>query len=194
MSDSSTVRMWDIAVRVFHWTLVAAFATAYITAEEWQTPHTLAGYIITGLVVFRLLWGLVGTRHARFSDFVRSPGEVIAYIKDVLASRPKRYLGHNPAGGAMVIALLIFLALTAVSGMVTYGGAEHAGPFASLTIGWHRSQVHMVKEFHEFCANFTLFLIGLHIIGVIIANKHHGENLVVAMLTGKKRAPQQDTV
>ncbi len=206
MSDETEIKVWDPLVRIFHWTLVAAFTTAYLTEDEWQGVHTWAGYIVAALLAFRLLWGFVGPQHARFSDFVFSPATIIAYIKDMFALRARRYIGHNPAGGAMVIALLLSLAATTLSGMQLYALEENAGPFAHIELQQlspiataradddeheHEGEGHgeggVWEEIHEFFANFTLLLVMLHIGGVIISSLAHNENLPRAMVTGKKR-------
>jgi cytochrome b len=185
--STKEIRVWDPFVRLFHWTLVAAFTIAYVTEDDFMTVHVYAGYLIAGLVVLRLVWGMVGGRYARFSSFVRRPSEVIAYMKDIAAFRPKRYLGHNPAGGAMVVALLLSLGLTVFSGLLTYGAMEFSGPLAGLTAGVSDAVAHGFKEVHEFFANFTLMLVILHIIGVLVASMQHRENLVRSMITGIKR-------
>ena len=105
---NDTIKVWDPLVRVFHWSLAAGFFTAYLTADEWRKLHVYAGYLIAGLVAFRVVWGLVGSRHARFTDFVAGPKAVGRYLLQLLQGRSPRYLGHNPAGGAMVVALLVF--------------------------------------------------------------------------------------
>ncbi|MCW8923014.1 MAG: cytochrome b/b6 domain-containing protein, partial [Gammaproteobacteria bacterium] len=105
MNDTNQIKVWDLPVRIFHWSLASTFFIAYLTEEDWLDIHVLAGYTILGLVVFRLFWGFIGSRHALFNDFVRPPRVVLAYLKDMAACHPKRYIGHNPAGGAMVVAL-----------------------------------------------------------------------------------------
>lgn len=185
-----TVRVWDPLVRVFHWTLAVAFLAAYLVKDDWLGLHAEAGYTVIGLVLFRLVWGVIGTRHARFTDFVRSPTDVLAYLKDALAIRARRYLGHNPAGGAMVIALLVSLIFTTVSGLAVYGYGEFSGPLAVLMQnipGWLGNAL---EETHEFFANFTLLLVLLHLAGVALASLQHGENLVRSMVTGRKRQEQ----
>ncbi len=187
MDNRETVKVWDPLVRIFHWTLVLAFFTAYLTEDDWVSLHTLAGYTVAALVAFRLVWGVIGTRHARFTDFVCRPATVLAYLKSMLALRAPRYLGHNPAGGAMIVALLLALAATTVTGMVAYGAGEHAaGPFAAMMAGTGRSAAHALKEVHEFFANFTLLLVVLHVGGVIVSSLLHRENLPRAMVTGRK--------
>lgn len=170
----ATVKVWDPFVRLFHWSLVGLFAFAFLTGDEWQQPHELAGYAIAGLVAARILWGLVGSRHARFASFVR-PLRVFGFLRQTASFSAPRYLGHNPAGGIMVLALLAAIAVIATTGFMmttdAYWGVE-----------W-------VEELHETAAFATLGLIALHVAGVILASLEHGENLVRAMITGRKRAP-----
>jgi len=173
-SSAAQVKVWDPLVRVFHWSLVGLFAFAFLTGDEWDRPHEIAGYAVAGLIGFRLVWGLIGTKHARFSSFIYRPSTVIGFVKDSLFLRAKRYLGHNPAGGAMVIALLIMLTFVTVTGIMMTSNAF-----------WGED---WVEELHGFAAYATLALVGLHVIGVIFASFEHGENLVRAMVTGRKRA------
>ncbi|MAT66538.1 MAG: cytochrome B [Gammaproteobacteria bacterium] len=186
--QTDTVRVWDPLVRIFHWTLVMAFFTAYLTEDDWLDLHTLAGYTVLGLVAFRLLWGLIGTRHARFGDFVKRPREVLAYLRQVLTLHPRRYLGHNPAGGLMIVLLLASLLATTGFGLAVYGAEEGAGPLAGMFAGVSEGTGHLVEEVHEFFANFTLFLVAVHVAGVIVESLLHGENLVRSMVTGRKPA------
>jgi len=170
----ATIKVWDPFVRLFHWSPVGSFVVAYATGDEIEKVHVAAGYTIAGLVATRILWGVVGPHHARFSNFVRPPSEVLPYLRDVLLLRAPRYLGHNPAGGAMIVALLAALISTCVTGyMMTtdaYWGAK-----------W-------VEDVHELLANLTVGLVVAHIIGVLVASFEHRENLVAAMITGRKRA------
>ena len=112
----ATAKVWDPFVRVFHWSLATLFVVAYVSGDEAQQVHIAVGYAIVGLITLRIIWGFVGPRHARFSNFVRSPREVLGYLRDVATFRAPRYLGHNPAGGAMIIALLVMLAGTGMTG------------------------------------------------------------------------------
>ncbi|MGD2055246.1 MAG: cytochrome b/b6 domain-containing protein [Gammaproteobacteria bacterium] len=183
----NAVRVWDPLVRLSHWILAGAFLTAWFSGDGWLSLHVKAGYVVLGVVLVRLVWGVVGTRHARFTDFVRSPTVTLAYLKDAVAVRARRYLGHNPAGGAMVITLLASLTATAVSGLALYGYAEFSGPLAGPLYdapGWLGS---VLEDVHEFFANFTLLLVVLHLAGVALASLQHGENLVRSMLTGRKQ-------
>jgi len=195
------IRVWDPLVRIVHWSLVLAFGIAYFSGDEENNLHLYAGYVVFGLIGFRILWGLVGTRFARFSNFVYSPGSVIKYIKDSVAGRPKHYIGHNPAGGVMIIALLLSLGVVTYSGLKVYAIEEGAGPLAqqSTEISFIKSahadgdkhEEHEEEEFweeiHEASANFVLFLVILHIAGVFIVGRLHDENLVKGMITGNKK-------
>jgi len=167
-------RVWDPLVRIFHWYLVLAFLAAWATGDEIKRPHVAAGYCVIGLVAFRIIWGFVGGRHARFADFVRGPRAVTGYLRDTAGLRAKRYLGHNPAGGAMVVALLIMLSVIGATGFMMTTDAFWG-------VGW-------VQDAHETAVNLTLGLVVVHILGVIVASYEHGENLVRAMITGYKRA------
>ncbi|MBU1191152.1 MAG: cytochrome b/b6 domain-containing protein [Gammaproteobacteria bacterium] len=183
------VKVWDPLVRVFHWLLVLAFFTAYFTEGEDATliVHTWAGYTVAGLILVRVIWGVIGTRHARFSDFVNRPAVVKDYLLSVLRLHPRRYLGHNPAGGLMIIALLISLFATVSSGMSLYAIEEQAGPLAAWLGGLGEFWEEIFEGVHEFFANFTLFLVVVHVAGVLVESLLHSENLVRAMITGRKQ-------
>ncbi len=171
--ELNQVKVWDIAVRVFHWSLVSLFVIAWLSADEWDKLHEYAGYIIGALIAFRIVWGLVGTKHARFTDFVYSPLTILRYLRDIVSHRAKRYIGHNPAGGAMVLALLFLLTIITASGYAmttnTFWGVD-----------W-------VEDLHEASAYAILAFILFHVIGVIHAGFAHRENLVRSMFTGRKR-------
>ncbi len=185
---SETIYVWDPLVRIFHWSLVLGFAVAYLSGEtEWPSLHAWAGYAVGGLVLFRLLWGLVGSRHARFTDFVVPPAAVLAYARDLLRGQAKRYLGHNPLGGAMVIALLVMLTLSTVTGLVVYGAEDGAGPLAGLQHSLNHTVAEAFEELHELTSHLALFLVIVHIGGVLLSSWLHRENLVRAMVTGRKR-------
>lgn len=202
----ATVKVWDIAVRIFHWSLVAAFITAYFSGEENEFLHVNAGYIICGLIAFRAVWGFVGSKHARFSDFIYSPAKIFSYARALAAGSPKHFLGHNPLGGAMVIALLLSLALTCLSGMKLYAADDGKGPLANMSApalisnayaheeGEHEHaalnphEAKVWEEIHELFVNLTLGLIFLHISGVIVSSILHKEKLVKAMITGDKES------
>ena len=184
--SADRVRVWDPLVRIFHWTLVLSFFTAYIVEDHFLDVHALAGYTVISLVLFRILWGIWGPQHARFSDFIYHPRVVLKYLADLVRFQARRYMGHGPAGGTMVIALLTSLLLTTVSGLVVYGSQEYSGPLARLTAGIGEEGADLLEEAHEFFAGFTLLLVGIHVMGVILSSVVHRENLVTAMLTGYK--------
>jgi cytochrome b len=181
--------VWDPLVRVFHWSLVASFTTAYLSGEgDVLSLHVWSGYLIGGLILFRLLWGMIGPQHARFADFVFAPAVVLAYTRDLLRGKAQRTLGHNPLGGVMVLALLAMLSLSVLSGLVYYGAEEAAGPLAGPMRGTSRGTGEALKELHEIISNLCVLLVALHIGGVLVSSLLHRENLVRAMITGRKRA------
>lgn len=106
-TGSTTVRIWDPFVRLIHWTVAIGFFVAYLTEDDVLSVHVWAGYVVGALVLVRIVWGFIGTRHARFTDFIYRPRTVLTYMRDLPRARSKRYLGHSPAGGTMVIALLM---------------------------------------------------------------------------------------
>lgn len=191
MSEQQYIRVWDPFIRFFHWSLVAAFVVAYVTEDDLMTLHSWAGYIVLGLVLARIVWGLIGSRHARFSDFIYRPGTIRQFIKDSLRLQGRRYLGHNPAGGAMVILLLLSLLMTSVTGLLVYGAEEAAGPLAGWASQLDHDWAEAFEEIHEFVANFTLFLVFVHVAGVLIESLIHRENLVSSMINGKKQLRSQ---
>lgn len=212
MNDTEIVSVWDVFVRIFHWALVLSFIVAYLTAEEENAIHIYAGYTVLGLITFRVLWGFVGGQYARFSNFVYSPSHLIQYLKELKEKKPTHYLGHNPAGGWMIVALLLSLFVVTLSGLKVYALEEGQGLFA--LIGGELPVVQNVRadeekeheeeeheeneaeeefweEIHEISTNVTLLLIVLHFIGVVVSSRLHGENLVKAMITGKKQRKTQ---
>jgi cytochrome b len=194
MTSAPTVEVWDPLVRVGHWVAVAAFVVAYSTGGEPRVVHTLAGYTLATYVVLRLVWGFVGPAHARFRSFVRSPARAARYLGDLLRGRAQRHVGHSPAGGAMIVLLLLALAATTGAGMTLYALHDGAGPLAGLVAreppsaeGEEDPREEFWEETHEILANLALLLVLLHTAGVITASIAHRENLVGAMITGRKR-------
>ncbi|SHL62419.1 cytochrome b/b6 domain-containing protein [Roseibium suaedae] len=167
------VRVWDPLVRIFHWSLVALVAIAWLTGDEIQKVHEPVGYVIVGLLAFRLVWGVIGSRFARFTSFVRGPGTTLGYLRDIASRRASRHLGHNPAGAAMIVALILVLSGTALTGYLQTTDAFWG-------VDW-------VSGLHEVLANLVLVLVGLHVLGVLVASLEHGEDLVKSMITGLKR-------
>jgi cytochrome b len=180
IQSPATVRVWDPLVRIFHWSLVGLFTFAFLTGDEWQKPHEVAGYIIAGLIAFRVVWGLIGSRYARFASFIYRPSTVAGFLADTMRMKARRYLGHNPAGGMMVAGLLLAIVGISLSGWMMTTDAYWG-------VGW-------VEELHEAAAFTALGLVALHVGGVIVASFEHGENLVRAMVIGRKRAPGPDDI
>ncbi len=168
----ATVRVWDPLVRLFHWSLVISFTVAWLHTEG-KAVHHGAGYVVLALVAVRVIWGFVGRRHARFRDFVPRPKELLAYLKSLWGGHPRRYLGHNPAGGAMIVLLLAMLVLTGGSGWLSTTDAFWG-------IEW-------VENLHAAAANLTVVLVFAHVAGVVFSSLAHRENLTLAMITGRKR-------
>jgi len=171
------VKVWDALVRISHWTLVACVAAAWFTRQH---LHEWVGYAALSIVALRIVWGFIGSRYARFRQFIRSPSCTLAYARAVATHREPRYLGHNPLGGWMIAALLATVALAGGTGWLAtsdrYWGVE-----------W-------VEELHEACADALLILVALHLAGVVVSSVRHRENLVHAMLTGRKPAPRPGDV
>ena len=165
--------VWDPLVRIFHWSLVLSFAAAWLSADGWRALHLWAGYAAAALIGFRLIWGLIGSPYARFSQFLRHPVIVIKYLAAMAVGRERRYLGHNPAGGAMIAALIVSMGALAISGFMMTTDAF-----------WG---VEWVEDLHETLANLLLALVVLHLGGVVLASLRHRENLPRAMITGRKR-------
>jgi cytochrome b len=170
------VRVWDPFVRLFHWSLVGSFIIAWFSPVFAASLHHWAGYTAAGLVSLRVIWGIAGTPYARFSQFVKSPRTVFRYLADITTGKESRYIGHNPAGGAMVLTLMAGMAIAMISGyMMTTN--RYFG------IDW-------VETFHKISVHVLLVLVGLHLLGVVLASFRHRENLVRAMFSGFKRAPE----
>jgi cytochrome b len=166
------ILVWDVPVRIFHWLLVFCFTGAYLTAEgeRWQLVHVTLGYTMAGLLAFRCVWGCVGSRYARFSNFIRGPSAITGYLRSVLRGKPQHFLGHNPAGGAAIAALLMLGAATTATGWFTLRAATSEQ--------W--------EEIHEATASLMLALVLVHICAVVISTRIHREHLVAAMIHGKK--------
>jgi len=217
MDNTQYIKVWDIAIRVFHWTLVGCYALAFISSENIPKLHVFFGYSVLFLVLFRILYGFVGTRYARFSEFLYPPAQIADYLKGLLIGRPKHYIGHNPAGGFMIVILLLSLLSLTLTGLKVYGVKGH-GPLAKHEISLmtnafadsddqknndehdsrkrrsqknHRAEKNENDEFweevHATIAYFTLFFVLIHIMGVLVSSLVHRENLIMAMITGRKQ-------
>lgn len=168
-----TVPVWDPLVRIFHWTVVLGVALNSFVLQSGKAPHRYVGYVVAAALAVRIVWGGVGSAHARFSDFVASPRTVVSHLRAVIARRDRRYVGHNPAGGAMALALMGLLALTCLTGWMQ-------GLDAFWGVQW-------VEEAHAICANLILAMASVHVLAAIAESVAHRENLVLAMITGRKR-------
>lgn len=177
---SGEVKVWDPLVRVLHWSLVFSVALAWLTHEAGRSVHLTLGYAALAVVAVRLVWGVVGSRHARFAQFVRGPSAVVGYATDVVRGRARRYLGHNPLGAAMIVALLLAVAGCGITGWLmttdAYWGDEG------------------MEALHEAFANGLIGMVALHVTGAVVTGLQHGENLVRAMFTGRKRAAEPGDV
>jgi cytochrome b len=166
------ILVWDWPTRVGHWALVVSFAVAYASAESesWRLVHVVSGLMVGGIVAFRVFWGVVGTRHARFSNFVTRPKQVVQYLKRLLGGEPQHFTGHNPAGGLAILLMLTLCAASVASGWAIYN-----------TVGpqW-------LDKLHDVAANFTVIMVLIHLLGVFVGSYTYRENLVKAMVTGRK--------
>ncbi|MGD0187352.1 MAG: cytochrome b/b6 domain-containing protein [Roseiarcus sp.] len=174
------IRVWDPFVRAFHWSLALSFAVAWLSSDGLEDLHDWAGYAAGSLVAMRIVWGFLGAPYARFAQFVRSPSAVIAYLRAIATGSEARFVGHNPAGGAMIVALLIAMAATATTGWMLTTDAL-----------WG---VRWAQRLHSLVAHSLLLLVLAHLAGVALASLRHRENLVRAMIFGDKRAPEPGDV
>lgn len=174
------IKVWDLPTRVFHWTLAASFAGAWLSAESerWRDVHVVLGITMAGLLVFRVVWGVLGSRHARFANFAFPPSRVAAYVKSLFSGAPDHYTGHNPAGALAIIAMLALGAVVAASGYANY--REIGGEW--------------IGELHEGAAGLMLALVAIHIAGVLVSSVLHRENLPLAMLSGRKAGRPEEGI
>ena len=180
------VKVWDIYVRIFHWTLVASFLITFVTngIHFYDFIHFFLGYLIFGLLVFRLIWGFVGTQYAKWWNFIYKPTTIFNYAKAMLNKNPPHYLGHNPLAGLMVFSLIFMLLIDTLSGMslAALGGQ---GPLAPWQTGLVPYTL-LIRQVHEIATNLTLILVLMHIAGVVISSYLEKQNLAAAMITGQK--------
>ena len=174
------ILVWDLPVRLGHWLMVGGFALAWATgdSEKWRLVHVFAGSTVMAVAAYRLLWGVVGSRTARFAEFVRGPGQAFAYLKSLLLARPPHYAGHNPAAGLAIVLLLGLALASGASGWLTY--QEIGGEW--------------LEEVHEFLTGLMLAVVGVHVLGVVVGSLAHRENLVWAMVTGRKLGRPEEAI
>lgn len=179
-APASRILVWDLPLRIFHWLLAASFAGAFLTAESerWRDVHVMLGYTMLALVAFRVVWGFIGTRHARFSGFAYGPSRVLAYLRSLATRAPAHYTGHNPAGSWAIYALLACTLAAGATGLAVYNDAGGK---------W-------LEHLHEFVANTMLAIVTVHVMGVIGGSLLHRENLVRSMITGYKAGPAADAI
>ncbi len=175
-----SVLVWDLPTRIFHWLLAACFVGAFVTgdSERWRDIHIMLGYTMLILITFRVLWGIIGTRYARFGSFLFGPARVAAYLKSLLTTTPEHHIGHNPAGSW---AIYLLLGLTLAAGLTGYATQNGLGG------EW-------LEELHEGVAHAMLAVVLMHIAGVIASSLRHGENLAASMLTGRKTGNAADGI
>jgi cytochrome b len=193
--EDPQIKVWDIGVRIFHWSLVLFYTIAYIS-EDIELIHVYAGYVVLGLILFRVLWGLIGTKYARFKNFIFGKKVAFVYLKSLFTKKPKYYIGHNPIAGWMILALLIAIFLVAWTGLLLYADVGK-GPLAEANVeliaGAYadddgEQSESIWEEIHEGLANLTLLLVCVHVAGVLPSSIIHGENLIRSMITGYKKS------
>ena len=172
------IPVWDVPVRVLHWTLVLTVAAAWLTRHSPGRWHEWLGYATLAIIVMRTFWGFISSGHARFAGFVRPASVTIAYARAVFSGREPRFIGHNPLGGWMAVALLLLVALVGFTGWL-YTTDRFWG------IAW-------VEELHETLSDILFLFVALHIVGVVFTSIRHRENLPASMLHGRKR--EEDTL
>lgn len=178
------ILVWDILIRLFHWSLAIFFLLAYAVGGDRLALHAHAGYTIGGLLLFRLFWGFAGTAFARFRQFVVGPVDALRYFINLLRGKTGRYLGHNPAGAAMILALLGSITVTVLSGIALFA-LEGSGPLANTPVA--RWPGKPIENIHELAADLSLVLVVLHVLGVLLSSYIEKENLIKAMISGYKR-------
>ena len=174
------ILVWDIPTRVGHWLLVAAFIVSYLSgdSEEWRLVHVTAGYAMAGVLIFRLFWGVAGTRYALFKSFLFSPSQVFSYLRDLLKGKSAHWVGHNPAGSYAIYALILLGTAVVGSGWAVYAD-----------VGGER-----LEEAHDVLSYVLLGAVGVHVAGVVVSSLLHHENLVRSMVTGYKQGRSEQAI
>jgi cytochrome b len=214
-SRENDIKVWPLWLRVFHWLLVAAFLVSYLTGDDYRSVHVWAGYLIIGLLLLRIVLGLFSSGYASLRGWRCSPRAAMAYLGGLLRGTSPRYLGHNPAGACMSMALMLSLGVTLGTGLALHG-VHGSGPLATImsaqptaadagisATGHRESDEHgddhddergedaaeeFWEELHELFVNISLALVILHILGVLASSWRHGENLPKSMVTGRKKS------
>lgn len=181
--DVASPVVWDPLVRLCHWSLTGFFFIAYVVENDWPGMHSHAGYTVALLVLFRLIWGVIGPRHARFSSFLAGPVETVRYLDSLARGKASKLAGHDPAGAVMIVLLLVGLLVTTVSGMILFA-MEGSGPLANTFVGTFPAP--LLMDIHHFSSEATFWLVVAHVLGVVIMSFRNRQNLVRAMITGRK--------
>lgn len=203
MTKNRYINVWDLLVRIFHWSLVFLVFTAFLTGDEESLIHRYAGYVVVAFIIIRFIWGFIGSKYARFRDFVSPPSRAIQYLKELFLGSPRYYIGHNPAAGWMVLLLLSMLLVVCGTGYLAYQAKDHSPSahenynlFVIVKYAYadrsdddhkgHGKEDGIWKEIHEGASSILLTLILIHIAGALASSLAHRENLVKSMITGKK--------
>ena len=189
---SENVRVWDLPVRLFHWTLVILMAVSYFSGEaggDWMKLHFWSGYTILTLVLFRILWGFFGSTTARFSSFIKGPAAVIGHLRELLGKHGPHDAGHNPIGGLMVVALLFAVLLQAATGLFS-ADTDMGTVNGPLAVKVADTVVDKVTHFHHFWIKIILLMVALHVLAAVVYLVWKRQNLIRAMVTGRK--PRRD--
>lgn len=184
------IMVWDFVVRSAHWLLALTFATLYLEYKKFPL-HPYAGYLLLGIVVFRIIWGFIGAGAARFSSFRFSPKQMLRYLKSALQGHAEYHFSHNPMGAAMVYALLGGLLANSILGLLTYSATQQLGPFGNMVP--EEWEDYLVAT-HTILGHLTAVLVILHLAGVLWASRLHRENYALSMLTGIRRIPRAVTI
>ena len=189
------VLVWDVPTRLFHWLLVTATVTAFVTGfmapQWWLDVHSTAGYVIVVLLVFRFVWAVFGSEFSRLGSFTYSPKETLGHLRAVLLLSPRQYIGHNPAGAAMIFALALVLSVLVLTGLLIEAGEEKIGPLAGIT---SYAVGDVAKTGHQVLVVILALMVAGHVTGVIVESALTGENLVTTMITGYKFIPAGTTL
>ena len=192
MSHNNRIDVWDPLVRTFHWLLVICFAAAYLLEDERLSLHLLAGSIVLGLVIFRVVWGVMGTTHARFAAFASSPGRMMQHLRDLIRLHPAHHTGHTPLGGMMIFVLLGGLLLLTMSGVLLYSLENSAVPFAGFSAELSPDAMIFLEQVHGWIADLLALLALVHVTGVVVESVLQKQNLIRAMVTGYKTVRKEN--
>ncbi|MGH8254553.1 MAG: cytochrome b/b6 domain-containing protein [Steroidobacteraceae bacterium] len=184
MNRTDPLQVWDLPVRLFHWSVVVLVTLSWVAVENgYMKVHLWSGLVLLTLLLFRLTWGFIGSTTARFADFARAPRHAVAYLRSLGRGEHPKHLGHNPAGGWMVVLLLAALLTQAVTGLFANDGVRFNGPLATLVSSGLSDRL---TRLHGLVFNVILLLVWMHIVAVLYYRCVRGENLIAAMITGKR--------